>query len=211
MHHLVMGNGQHEVLGEGIGQAESHFALVMLAMHRVTLHVLQGVVHPAHVPFVMKAQSSGVGGTGDRGKGGGFLGQGDGFRTLAANDLVHAFQESDGFEVFASAVLVGNPFTGLSAVVAVQHGGHRIHPQAVDAKALQPVQAIADQEIAHLGAAQVVDQRVPVVVKALARIGVFVEVRAVKIAQAVGIGRKVRRHPVEQHAQTRRMAARDKT
>ena len=93
----------------------------------------------------------------------------------------------------------------LAAVVAVEHGGHGVHPQAVHAKALQPVQRIADQVVAHLRAAQVADQRVPVGVEAFARVGVFVQVGAVEVGQAVGVGGKVRRHPVEQHAQTRSM------
>ena len=207
VHHFVVRNRQDKILCEGVGQAEGHLILVMLAMRRVARHVLQRVVHPAHVPFVMKAQAACVGGARNAGKGGGFFRDGDGLRALAANHLVHAFQEIDGFEVFAAAQPVGKPFTGLAAVVAVQHGGHRIDAQAIDAKALQPVQAVADQKIAHLGAAQVVDQRIPVVVESFARIGVFIQMRAVKIAQAVRIGRKVRRHPVEQHAQAGRMAA----
>ena len=36
--------------------------------------------------------------------------------------------------------------------------------------------------------------------KALARVGVLVEVRAVEKGQAVLVGREVRRHPIENHA-----------
>ena len=141
------------------------------------------------------------------GKGGRFLGHGDRLRALLADDLVHAFQKFNGFQVFAPAMPVGKPFARLAAVVAVQHGRHRINAQAVHIEPLQPVQRIADQEITHLGAAQVVNQGVPVVVEAFTRIGVFVQRRAVEIAQAVRVGWKVRRHPVEQHADASRMAA----
>ena len=67
---------------------------------------------------------------------------------------------------------------------------------------LQPVQRAGDEEIAYLGAPEVVDQRVPVVVEALARVGVLEQVRAVEAGQAVRIGGEVRRHPVQQHAQS---------
>ena len=36
--------------------------------------------------------------------------------------------------------------------------------------------------------------------ESLARVGVFVEMRAVEVGQAVPVGREVRRHPVENHA-----------
>ena len=47
--------------------------------------------------------------------------------------------------------------------------------------------------------------------KALAAVGVFVEVRAVEFGQAVGVGRKVRRHPVEQYANASAVGAIDET
>src|SRR5690606_35912232 len=58
--------------------------------------------------------------------------------------------------------------------------------------------------------AEVVDQGVPVRVKALARIGMLVERRAVKVAQPVRIGREVSGHPVQYDAQAGAMAAVDK-
>ena len=126
-----------------------------------------------------------------------------------ADHLVHALEEGDGLEVLAPAVLRWDPLAGLAAVVAVEHGGDRVDAQAVDAVALQPVQRIADQEVAHLGAAEVVDQRIPGRVEALARVGVFVQVRAVEARQSpVLVGGEVRRHPVEDQADARRGSVR---
>src|SRR5690606_17499112 len=72
--------------------------------------------------------------------------------------------------------------------------------QSVDAEALDPVQGIPDQVIQYLAAAVIEDQRVPVLVEAFARIGMFVQAAAVEMRQAVGVGRKMARHPVEQYA-----------
>ena len=47
--------------------------------------------------------------------------------------------------------------------------------------------------------------------KTFAGVGVFVQVRAVKVAQPVRVGREVRGHPVEQHANPGLVAARHKT
>jgi hypothetical protein len=65
---------------------------------------------------------------------------------------------------------------------------------------LDPEQRVADQEVPHLGAPVVEDQRLPVGVVPLPRIGMLVEVGAVEVAETVAIGGEVRRHPVEQHA-----------
>jgi hypothetical protein len=54
VHHFVVGDGQDEVLGIGIDQPEAHLVVVVGAVHRVVLDVMQGVVHPAHVPLVAK-------------------------------------------------------------------------------------------------------------------------------------------------------------
>ena len=56
---------------------------------------------------------------------------------------------------------------------------------------IEPVEGIGDEERSHLIASVVKDEAVPILVKALARIRVLVEMRAVKIAEAVLIGREV--------------------
>ena len=61
----------------------------------------------------------------------------------------------------------------------------------------------------HLASPEVIDQRVPVLMKALARIGVLVERAAVETREPVRIGRKMPWYPVEDHAQTGAMAAID--
>ena len=66
----------------------------------------------------------------------------------------------------------------------------------------QPEQRAARQEVANLVAAVVEDQRVPVAMFAEARIGVFVQRGAVESREAVCVARKMRGHPVEQHADT---------
>ena len=56
--HLVVGQGQHEVLGEGVPDAERELVLVPAAVHAVQAHVLQRVVHPAHVPLHAEPQAA---------------------------------------------------------------------------------------------------------------------------------------------------------
>jgi hypothetical protein len=63
--------------------------------------------------------------------------------------------------------------------------------------------ALACRKLRHLAPAVVVDQRVPVLVLALARVGVLVEMRAVEEAEPVRVAREMPRHPVEDHADAR--------
>ncbi len=206
MHHFVVRERQHEVLVIGVHHAEGQLVVVVLAVHRVSADVAQAVVHPAHIPLVVKAQAAALQvvarRAADAGKGGGLFREGYGARPLHADGVVHAAQKVDGFEVLTSAELVGHPLTGRAAVVAVEHGGYGVHAQAVDVEALQPVQGVGHQIVAYFGAAEVVDQGVPVVVEALFRVGVFVQMCAVEVGQAMRVGWKVCRHPVENHAQS---------
>ena len=103
--------------------------------------------------------------------------------------------------------MVGHPLAGLAAVVAVEHGGDGVHAQAVDVIVLQPEQGAADQEAAHLVAAEVVDQRVPILVEPFARVRVLVKGGAVELRQAVRVGREVGGHPVEDDAEVGLVAA----
>lgn len=74
---------------------------------------------------------------------------------------------------------------------------------------LQPLEGAGNQKALHLLATEIVDQRVPVPMKALARVFMLIKRAAVKACQAPDIGRKMGRHPIEKHADTARMAAVD--
>ena len=76
------------------------------------------------------------------------------------------------------------------------------HAQPIEMIFLQPIERIGNQEIRNLVPAEIVDQRVPVMVEPFARIGMFVKMRAVKHGEAVRVGREMRGNPVGQHAQT---------
>ncbi len=210
VHDLVVAQRQDEVLGEGVEQAEGQVVLMEAAVDRLVTDVAERVVHPAHVPLVAEAEPAQVGGAGDRRPGRRFLGDGRRPRVLTEHQLVGLPQESDGLEVLVAAVLVGDPVPFLARVVEVEHRGDRIDAQSVDMELVEPEQAIGDEKVADLGPAVVVDQGVPVAMEALARVGMLVEGGAVEPGEAVRIGRKVPRHPVDDDADARSMAGVDK-
>jgi hypothetical protein len=106
-----------------------------------------------------------------------------------------------GLQVFPAALFVGAPGAGLARVVEIEHRGDGVDAQGVDVEHLQPVDGVGQEHIDHLPTAEVVDGGVPVGLEALAGIGVLIERGSVEVGQAVGVGGKMRRHPVHDHAQ----------
>ena len=109
---------------------------------------------------------------------------------LAVRQRVQLLQERDRLEVLAAAEPVRHPLPCLARVVEVQHRRDRVDAQAVDVILLEPEQRVRQQEVADLVAAVVEDQRAPVLVLALPRIGVLVERGAVEARQAVRVLRE---------------------
>ena len=174
--------------------------MVVLAVHRVLGDVLEGVVHPAHVPLEAEAQPAGLRGTGDAGEGGGLLRDHHDARGALVRGGGRLLQERDVLEVLAAAVAVGHPLPVLSGVVQVQHRGDRVDPQAVHVELLEPVAGVGDQEVAHLVAAGVEDVGAPVGVLAAAGVRVLVQRGAVEAGERELVLGEVRRDPVHDHA-----------
>ena len=198
--HLVVGDRQRETLGERVPDGEREAAVVVAPVDRVVRHVVERIVHPAHVPLHGEAQASHEHRPRYLRIRGRFLGDGARIGILPAHRDVHLLQELDRVEVLLAAVHVGNPLAVLAPVVEVEHRGHGVHAQAVDVELVQPEERRGREERAHLVAAVIEDGTLPLGVEAQARVGVLVKVRAVELGQAMRILGEVRRHPVEDHA-----------
>ena len=125
------------------------------------------------------------------------------------SDFVHALEKVDGREILAATKLIRNPLAGFSRVVEIEHGSDGIHAKAVDVILVEPEERVGNQIILHFVAAVVVDERAPIGMRALARVGVLVEVAAVKLREAVSVAREMRGSPIENHADAGLVAAVD--
>ncbi len=200
MHNLVVRQRQNEVLGERVENGEGELTLVVFAVDGVLVEVFERVVHPAHVPFHAEAQAADIDGLGDHGPSRRFLCDHLHVREIPVDHLVETAQELDGPEVLPPAMLIRDPFAFLTRVVEIEHGGDAVDAQGVRVVRVQPEHGGADQVLADLMPAVVEDGAAPVRVKSETRVRVLVEVRAVEVAQAVFVRRKVRGHPVQDHA-----------
>ena len=106
-------------------------------------------------------------------------------------------------------MFVGNPAAGRPAVIEIEHRGDRIDAQTVDAVSVKPEQSAGEQEIRDFGAAEIVDQRVPVQMPALFGLGMLVNGGPVEAAEAVRIVGKVSRNPIQQDAKAGAVAGID--
>src|SRR5436190_6138523 len=157
-------------------------------------------MHPSHIPFIRKSESTARNWSAYAGPSCRLFGDHDDPGTAFSDDRIEMAHKPDCLQIVAAAVDIGDPFAFFAAVVAIQHRGYSIDAKAVDMKVLQPIKRAGNQESLHFAPAEIVDQSIPIEMKALAWIEMFVQRCPVEPRQAVGIGRKMRRHPVENDA-----------
>ena len=191
--------GQHEdvLLRLVVAHGEGQLVVVVLAEVGIQLHVVEEVVHPAHVPLVRKGKAVVLDVPRDPGPGRRLLGDHHEALVAAPHEGVDMLEELDGLEVLVSALFIGHPLTGFLSVIQVEHGRNGVHPQAVDVVGLLPVDGAADQEILDLILPVIKDLRSPVGMLPLAGIGILVQGLTVELGQSVRILREVGGHPVE--------------
>ena len=199
VHHLIVADGQHKILAEGVEEAEGDLVVVAGTEERVSLHVAEHIVHPAHVPLEVEAKAAVRSRLCDHGPCSGFFRNHVLVGVTAQHGVVQLAQESNSLQIFLAAVLVRLPLALLAVIVQIQHGCHRVHAQTVDMVLLQPIQCAGDQEALHLAAAEVEHHGAPLLMFAALRIRVLVAGFAIKVVQAELILREVSRHPVHDH------------
>ena len=57
MNHLIVGEYQHKILTVGVNHAEGQLLVMLAPEIWIALHIAQKIVHPAHVPFIIKAKA----------------------------------------------------------------------------------------------------------------------------------------------------------
>ena len=200
VHDLVVREGQDEVLVPRVDEREGQLVVVPPPVHGLLGDVVERVVHPAHVPLEREAEPSAVGRPGDARPRRRLLRDHRDAGVRAVDDRVQLPQERRRLEVLPAAVAVRHPLAGLARVVEVEHRRDGVDPEAVGMELLEPVEGVREEEVAHLVARVVEDERPPVGVRAAPRVRVLVQRRAVEAGERPLVAREVGRHPVEQHA-----------
>ena len=57
VNHFIMGEYQNKILAVCIQHTKGQLTVMMIAEIRITLHIAGKIIHPAHIPFIIKAQA----------------------------------------------------------------------------------------------------------------------------------------------------------
>src|SRR4029077_4748723 len=140
-------------------EREGNVSLMKPPVNRIKLHVMEKIVHPAHIPFKAEPESAKVSRARNAGPRGLFLGDGhDPGEALVAN-FVEAFQEIDGIQIFAATKSIRDPLPFLARIVERETRSARTHAQPVDVKLGEPVERVCDEKIADFIASEVKNER----------------------------------------------------
>ena len=196
MYNLIVGEHQNVFFALIVAHRKCHLVMIIPAEVRIQLHVIQEIMHPAHVPLIAEIQSVILHRSGHLRPCGRFLCNHDSSRISSENQGIDMFKELDCLQVLIVAVLVRNPLTGLLSVIEIQHGRHRVHTQTVHMVMLHPQQGAADQEILDLVLTVIKNLSAPVRMLPFSRVCILIETASVKLCQTVRILWKMCRNPV---------------
>ena len=163
-------------------------------------HITDEIIHPAHVPFVIKAQSVILHISGDLRPGSRLFGNQQSTIFTPLKHRIQMLEKFHGLQILMAAINIGYPLTVIFAIIQIQHGSNRIHADSVCMILLCPEQGIGNEEILHLRPSVIIDQGSPVRMRALARILMLIDTASVKAGQAISIPGKMCRNPVQNHA-----------
>ena len=85
----------------------------------VGLHIVEGVIHPAHVPLVVEAQSPLLGGAGDHGPGRGLFRHGESAGELLPHHMIKLAQKINGLQVALVSIFVVTLVGGIAVQAVV--------------------------------------------------------------------------------------------
>ena len=114
-----MREGQNEIFGEGVDEAEGNLVVMVVAVYGILRHVVQHVVHPAHIPLQTEAEPSEINGARHLRPGGGFFCNHHRIGVGAVDVFVQRAQEMNRVEVFFSAETIGYPLAFAAAVIEI--------------------------------------------------------------------------------------------
>ncbi len=102
-----MREGQDEIFGECVEQSKGEFIVVVVTIDWVFADIVEGVVHPPHVPLHAKTEAAKIDWARDHRPGGRLFGHYDNARVVFVSDLIELTQKGDRLQVFITTMDVG--------------------------------------------------------------------------------------------------------
>ena len=194
MDHLVMGERKQISLVVEISHREGQLVILLRAVGRIGPEEIQRVVHPAHIPLVVKAQAALRDRFCDPRIRRRVLCNQHCIRIQPFQPAVHLLQEFDGIRI-DPAPLVPHP---------VDQIADRVKSQSIEMILIQPESAGGIQKACDI-ASRMVEVAAPPLTHVHRVIGVFIQLRPIVAGKRIVIGRKMDGHDVQDHADIRLM------
>ena len=200
VNHLIVGEYQHKILAVGIQHGKCQLPIIVFPEKRVAPHVVGKIIHPAHVPLIVKSQAALFRIACNHWPCSGLLRDDDRAVLSALEYGIQMLQELHCLQILIASVYIRHPFTVILPIVQIEHGSYRIHPDSVRMVLVRPEQRIGNQKIGYAGTAVIVYQSAPMGMGALPGVHVFIDAGAVKHSHSIGIPWEMGRHPVKYDA-----------
>ena len=170
------------------------------AEDRIQLHIAKKIIHPAHVPLIVKTKSVFLYRRCDLRPCSRLLCDQQRTVFILFENRIQMFKKLYCLQILIAAVNICNPLAVIFSVVQIQHRSHCIHPDSICMVYVFPEQCIRNQKIRYLRTTIIVNQRTPVRMGTFTRIKMLIQTRAVKCTQSKSIAREMRRYPVKDYA-----------
>ncbi len=63
VNNFIVGEWQHEIFGVGVHQRKGEVVMVVAPVNGVHMHVIEHIMHPAHIPLHAESQATDIGRT----------------------------------------------------------------------------------------------------------------------------------------------------
>ena len=144
MHHLVVREGEQVIFRPGVEDRLGYLVVVIDPINWIFLDVLQGVMHPTHVPLEAKAESTTFGRTCYTRPRSGLFSDHHATRNLAITSRGELLQEPNRTKIFTAAKFVRDPLPLIPRIIQVEHRRNSIYADSIDMKLFEPVQGTCD-------------------------------------------------------------------
>ena len=138
MYHFIMRQHKNIIFTLVVTHCKGHLIVVVLTEKRIQLHIIEEIMHPAHIPLIAEIKSIILYRTGHLRPCCRFLRNHHCSRISSENDRINMFEKLNGLQIFISAIFVCHPLSILLSVIQIKHGGHCIHTQSVNMVIFHP-------------------------------------------------------------------------
>ena len=193
MNDFIVRKGQNKILIKGVHHGKSQKLMAPVAEGKVQRAVSERIVHPSHIPFVVKAEPSFFRRVSDQGPGGAFLGNREYIGMESANYFIKLLKECLSHQIFLAAFVIKALLRRIvNSIIQIEHTADSVYPYAVDMVFFQPENRVANEKTADFRAAIIKFIGSP-----LYMFFGFKKLRPVEPAEPMSVPAKVARNPVQ--------------